>query len=196
MVASLAMAVLGMLAITSEHATGMIRATYAAIPDRRRVLAAKAAVVGAVALVTGQVTVLGTAALEKLIVAGRPIRGQSAQSIAEQLPHILAMGLMVAVFALFGLGLGAILRSTPGALSTLAGLWYVLPIVVNNLPEPWHEWVGSVLPGALAGQLAGTGNPNSVYGSSLPPAAALAVMAAYAVVPLAVAVHLDRRRDT
>lgn len=54
----IAVAVLAVLAITSEYGTRMIRTTFAANPRRRVVLASKAVVVGGVALVVG----LGTSA--------------------------------------------------------------------------------------------------------------------------------------
>jgi len=59
-----------------------------------------------------------------------------------------------------------------------------------------HQRVARVAgAGALAGQLAGTGNINSVFGAVLPPAAALAAMLAYAIIPLAIAAITIERRD-
>jgi ABC-2 type transport system permease protein len=53
-IAQLAFGVLGVLAISSEHTTGLIRTTFAALPRRRAVLAAKAAVAGALTLAAGK----------------------------------------------------------------------------------------------------------------------------------------------
>ena len=73
-------------------------------------------------------------------------------------------------------------------------LWYIVPLVTRFAPPPISDWLGSLVPGALAGQLAGTGNVNSVFGAVLPPTAALMVMLAYALIPLAIAkITVDRR---
>jgi ABC-2 type transport system permease protein len=51
------------------------------------------------------------------------------------------------------------------------------------------------VPGALAGQLAGTGNENSVFGALLAPWQAALVMLTYAVVPLVLGAAALTRRD-
>ena len=193
--ASLCLAVLGVLAFSGEQGTGMIRTTFTVLPSRGRVLAAKAGVVAAFAACTGLAAVLATYAAGRLFIGDRPIRGQSAEALSRQLPHFLAMSLSITMFALLGLCLAVITRSAVAAIATLVAVWYVLPIVGYNLPAPWGDRVGSILPGSLAGQLAGTGNPDLVAGALLPPLAALAVMAAYVAVPYGVAAVLLARRD-
>ncbi|MGI5153699.1 ABC transporter permease [Microbispora sp. CA-102843] len=195
MLASLCLAVLGVLAFSGEYGTGMIRATFTVLPSRGRVLAAKTGVVAVVAFCTGLAAVLATYAAGRLVIGDRPIRGQSAEALSGQMPLFLAMSLSIAMFALLGLCLTAITRSAVAAIAVLVAVWYVLPIVGYNLPAPWDERIGSILPGALAGQLAGTGNPQSVGGALLSPLAALAVMAAYVAVPYGVAAVLLARRD-
>ncbi len=90
-VASLAMAVLGVLTITGEYGTGMIRTTFAAMPARSVVLTAKAGVVAAVSYVSGLAAVVATFAVSRLIIGDRPIPGQSAEPFADRLPLFLAM---------------------------------------------------------------------------------------------------------
>lgn len=194
-VAQLCLAVLGVLVITSEYATGAIRATLTVLPRRTAVLAAKAAVVGLTGLTTGVGATMTTFVASRLIIGDRPIRGQPTGGVAGELPSLLAMGVSVMMFGLLGLGLGAIMRSALAAIPTLVALWYIVPIAVYQLPAPWADRIGSFLPGGLAGQLAGTGNENSVAGDWLPPSGALAVMIGYMLVPLAVAAVLLVRRD-
>lgn len=191
-VAYLVMGILGVLTITSEYATGMIAATLTAVPRRRRVLLAKAVVVGAVALAAGQAAGFGSFAASRLIIGGRPIQGQEAHP-----GQVVVLGVLVMVFALVGLAVGELLRSTAGAIAVLAGLWYGLPVLLQALPSPWDRRVGSVMPAALADEIAGTGGGgrHSIYGTSLPPVAALIVLVAYAVVPLGAAVLAMERRD-
>ncbi|WP_055480266.1 ABC transporter permease subunit [Sphaerimonospora mesophila] len=194
-VASLAMAVLGVLTITGEYGTGMIRTTFAAMPARGVVLTAKAGVVAAVSYISGLAAVVATFAVSRLIIGDRPIPGQSAEPFADRLPLFLAMALSITMFALIGLFLGTLTRSAAGSIAILVAVWYLIPIVVNHLPAPWHERIGSLVPSALTGQLAGTGNPDSVYGSLLSPPVALAVMAAYVAVPYGLAALRVTRRD-
>jgi ABC-2 type transport system permease protein len=188
-VAGLCFAVLGVLAITSEYSTGMIGTTFAAVPRRRAVLSAKAVVIAATALVLGQASVLTTYLITRIIIGG------SLPAVSGELPALLAMGLSVTMYALIGLGLATIMRSAAGAIANFVGLWYILPIVAGNLPAPWGERISSFLPGALAGQLAGAGNDQSVFGSLLPPPGALAAMLGYVAVPLGVAAVVLTRRD-
>jgi hypothetical protein len=66
---------------------------------------------------------------------------------------------------------------------------------VWHLPDPVGGWASSLVLDALPQQVVGFHNQHSVYGDALPAPAALAVLAGYAVVPLAVAAVLFRRRD-
>ncbi len=193
--ASLCLAVLGVLTVTSEYGTGMIRTTFTVMPHRSVVLAAKALVVAPVAFVTGEVAVFVTFATSRLIIGGRRIPGNG-YPLTEAWPTLLAAGVSVTMFALIGFGLAAALRSAVAAVAVLLTLWYGLPIVSMNLPAPWNDHVGSLLPGALGTQLAGgriLQHPDQHL--LLPPLVALVVMAGYAVVPVAVAVALTTRRD-
>ncbi|HKA96000.1 MAG TPA: ABC transporter permease, partial [Streptosporangiaceae bacterium] len=110
--AQIAVGVLGVLLITSEYATGLIRTTLAAVPRRLPVLWGKAAL-----LVAATVAVSLPAALVTFV-AGQSILGR--QHLAISLSHpgvaraVLGSALYLAVAALLGLGLGALLRSTAG----------------------------------------------------------------------------------
>ena len=68
----LLMAALGVLTITSEFSSGMIRATFAAAPSRPLVLAAKAAVLGAAARSRGEVVAFAGFLAGQAAVAARP----------------------------------------------------------------------------------------------------------------------------
>lgn len=194
-VAQLCLAVLGALAITAEYGSGAIATTLVAVPQRVRVLAAKAVVVAALAWAAGTAAVFATFAANRLIVGDRPIRGQPDGPVAGELPALLADGAAVVMFALLGLALGTIMRSAVAAIATLAALWYVLPILTNLLPGGAGDWLGSLLPGGLAGQLAGGGGEGTVFGGMLSPAAAGVVMVLYAAVPLAAAGVVFTRRE-
>jgi hypothetical protein len=110
--------VVGVLAMTSEYTSGTIRATFAAAPRRLRVLAAKAAVVGAVALITGE-----AAAFLSFFACCMALRhGITAPALSQPgvLRAIVLTGASLSLIGLFGLGLGAIIRHTAAAITVVA----------------------------------------------------------------------------
>ncbi|MCK2219781.1 ABC transporter permease subunit [Actinomadura sp. ATCC 31491] len=193
-VPQLCLGILGTLAVTSEYVTGLIRTSLTIVPRRWPVLAAKAAIIGTLGLVVGLVTVFGAYAVSRVVLGDR-FSGAYTVAFLDKLPILTVISLTVPVFALLGLGLGALLRSAAGAIAAIAGLVYVVPIIIGNIPEPWSERLGSIMIGALPHQIIGDGNASSVYGSLLSPAAATAVLVAYAALPLLAAVWTMRRRD-
>ncbi|MEV4357072.1 ABC transporter permease subunit [Nonomuraea sp. NPDC049625] len=193
-VPQLCMGILGTLAITSEYVTGLIRTSLTIVPRRWPVLVAKSAIVGTLGLIIGLVTVFGTYFVTRWVIGDR-FSGAYTDAFMDRLPLLTAISLTVPTFALLGLGLGALFRSTAASIATLAGLVYVIPIIIGNIPEPWSERLGSVMIGALPREITGELITTSVYGSLLSPVAAAAVLVAYAACPLAVALRLVGRRD-
>ena len=142
--AQLAIGVLGVLLITGEYATGMIRATFAAVPARLPVLWAKAAVFAAVTLVLMVPTVLGAFLIGQSILASKHL--QTNLSSPGVLRAVIGAALFLTVVGLLGIGLGALLRNTAGGISTLFGLLFVLPIIVRFLPSSWSDPINKYLP--------------------------------------------------
>src|ERR1017187_3841164 len=111
--------VLGVLVMTSEYSSGTIRATLAAIPGRPLLLAAKAAVFGAVALAAGEV-----AAFVSFFAGGATLpHGIPAPALGQPgvLRAVLLSGTSFCLIGLLGLGLGAIIRHPPAAIGVLVG---------------------------------------------------------------------------
>jgi ABC-2 type transport system permease protein len=130
----LAFGVLGVLAISTEYGTGMIRATFTAVPRRGTVYAAKALVVGALALVLGELLVFATFFLGQLMLSGDHLE----VSLADPgvLRTLASAGLYLFVVTMVGFGLGAIIRYSTGAVAALFGLiWLVYP--VGRALESW-----------------------------------------------------------
>ncbi|MFC7380606.1 ABC transporter permease subunit [Sphaerisporangium rhizosphaerae] len=190
----LCLGILGVLSITSEYTTGTIRATMMAVPRRWPVVAGKAALLAGLAAVTGPLVVFGTYFACRSLIGGR-FNGVYLTPLAHRLPVLIVTGLSVVVFALVGLGLATVLRSTAGSIVILIGLVYVIPIVAINLPAPWDARLGSVLLTNLPREITGTLDANTVFDTLLSPVAAAAVMLAYALLPLAAGALLVRRRD-
>jgi hypothetical protein len=149
--AQLAIGVLGVLTMTGEYATGMIRATFGAVPTRLPVLWAKLAVYGVVAYVLMQVAAFAA------FFATQPIFHQHNVDTTLGAPHVLRAVLGAAAYltliGLMGVSIGSILRSTAGAISALAGLLFVLPVLSNILPQSWQDHFTQYLPTSLGDSL-------------------------------------------
>jgi ABC-2 type transport system permease protein len=132
-ISQIAVVALAVQAVTMEYATGMIRTTFLATPGRGRVLAAKAIVLGAVTLVVGLAASVASFLVGQPILAGNGFVA-TPLSHGAALRSVVGSGLYLAVLALFGLGVGTILRRPAGAVSTMIGLLFGPLIVAMFLP--------------------------------------------------------------
>ncbi|HEY2288499.1 MAG TPA: ABC transporter permease [Streptosporangiaceae bacterium] len=138
-------AILGVLAVSAEYGTGMIRVTLAAVPRRTLVLAAKAAVVAGLALAAGVVAVLGCLLAGRLILPGHgliPARGYPALTLAGGPAPRAAAGtvLYLVLIALLSLGVAAMVRDSAAAIGVVLGLLYVFPILSQVAGSPgWRR---------------------------------------------------------
>jgi ABC-2 type transport system permease protein len=187
--AQLTMGVLGALCITSEFGSGLIRATFAATPRRGAVIAAKLVVIGTVALVFGQILVVGCFLGTQAVLAPAQV---GLSITAEGVPGALfGAGFYLAVVTLVGLGIGAIVRHTAAAIATIVAVFFLIPQVAGVLPRPWNIYVADLMPSTAAQQIS-TLSPNA---DLLSVGHAYAMLAGFAVlVPVAGALLL-RRRD-
>jgi ABC-2 type transport system permease protein len=188
--AQLAIGVLGVLVITAEYSTGMIRASFSAVPKRLPVLWGKALVFGAVAFA------ISLPAVFIVFFAGQSILSGQHINIAISHPGVVralfGAPLYLMVMGLFGLGLGAIIRNTAGGISALAGIVFVLPPIIGLFPSSFSNSVDPYLP-SNAGGAVWTINPDP---NTLAPWAGFAVFCAYTAAAIAVAAVLTLRRDT
>lgn len=185
--AQLAVGVLGVLVISGEYATGMIRATMAAAPRRLPVLAAKAIVYGLT------VFVLMLPAAFAAFFIGHAILQPHHQAVAFAshgvVRALVGAALYLTVVGLFGLALGAIVRNTAGGIALFAGIMFVLPPLMNVLPTSWNNAASPYLP-LQAGE-----RVLQLQGGTLSPWQGFAVLCGYAVAAFAIAAVLLRRRD-
>jgi ABC-2 type transport system permease protein len=186
--AVLAIGVLGVLAFSSEYATGLIRTTFAAVPQRRAVLAAKAAVTGAVALLAGELISFTSFFLVQVILSGHHLGVSLSHPGAAG--AVAAEGILLFVCAMVGLGLGALIRHTAGAVAGLVGLIY-LPAILGLLPAPWNDRIGRFTLFYAAQQVA-TLHPRAAL---LSPAASMLVLIAWPAAALLAAAFLITRVD-
>ena len=189
----LVIAVLGALTITSEYSTGMIRTSLTAMPRRGTVYAAKAAVFGAVALVVSLVTSFLAFFVGQAILHGTVHATLSQQDV---LRAIVGSALFVTVVGLIAFGVGAIIRHSAGAITTVIGMMFIIPIIVQVLPQTWRYDLIRFLPDSAGRVISITVMPSGgeVYHmwSAWPQ---FAVTAVYAVVLLAIGAYLFRKRD-
>ncbi|BCY12905.1 ABC transporter permease subunit [Actinoplanes sp. L3-i22] len=128
--AQLLLGALGVLAVTGEYSTGMIRSTFAAVPRRRTVLTAKAVVGGGAALATGLLASFAGYLGGQLAIRGTAIPAASLGDPAILRP-VLLTGVYLGATALIGVGVGTVLRHSGAAIGTLFGLTFVPMIVVG-----------------------------------------------------------------
>ncbi|MCU1678138.1 MAG: putative transporter transrane protein [Frankiales bacterium] len=187
--AQLAIGVLGVLLISGEYSTGMIRSTMAAVPRRLPALWGKLAVFVALTYVTMQIATLAAFAL------GQRLLRSTGASVRIGDPEILralvGAALYLTVVGILGMGLGALLRHSAGAISVLVGVLLVLPIIVAFLPGDLQTSVRKFLPGEAGQQvLMVVRDP-----AQLMPWTGFALFLGYALAVIAVAAVLLKRRD-
>ena len=119
----LALGALGVLAISTEYSSGLIRATFAAVPRRGLVFAAKAALLGGFALVLGETCAFAAFLLSQVILSSAHIGvGLGTPGV---LRAVMGAGLYLAAVTMIGFGIGALLRHTAGALAALFALLFL-----------------------------------------------------------------------
>lgn len=194
--AQVVVAVLGVLTITGEHSTGMIRSTLAAVPTRLPALGAKALLIAVLGFV------LGVVGVSLAYLFSYPLLGSAgAPDLAD--PEVQRIfwgtGLYLAGVGLLGLGVGAILRHTAGAVTLVLGvllmlssLWQLFMMTADVFTRAYPY-----LPSTAGERIATPQTTDAVMGGPemLSPWAGFAVFMVYVVITLAVAAVLLRRRD-
>ncbi len=193
--AQLVVSVLGVLAITGEYTTGMIRSTLAAVPRRLPALWAKAMVLFVVVLVVSVVAVAlsWVAALPFLNNLGIEVDlGNS-----DHLRVLAGTPLYLATIAVFAFAIGALVRHSAGALAIVLGLLLVIETVFSAIPLRFFEVISPYLPSTAGSRILTDGEllGPSMGGVDLTPWQGYGVLVAWVVLLLAAAAVLLRRRD-
>jgi len=191
-------AILGVLMISNEYNSGMIRITLAAMPNRLAVLAAKAILLAALVLVASAVAVFGCVLAGHLILPGHGFttaRGFHPVwlSYGPTLRAACGSALYLGLIALLSLGVAAIVRDTAVAIGVVLALLYLSPIVLGFIGNPhWQHRLERWTP-AIAGLTiqATTG----LRGLAISPWGGLGVLGIWAAVALVVGALALRLRD-
>lgn len=187
-IAQLAVGVLGVLLITGEYATGMIRASLTVVPKRLPVLWGKLVVFGTV---IGIASIISTFAA---FFAGQALLSSQHIQVSISSPHALRMVIGAAAYMLIvgiiGLSLGAIMRNTAAGISSLVALFFVIPPIMNLLPSSWADHIGPYLPSNAGAAF--WGHPDGAHLSAL---TGFIVLCVWAVVAIVLAALRLTRRD-
>jgi ABC-2 type transport system permease protein len=189
-IAQLAIGILGVLVISAEYSTGMIRATFTAVPKRLPVLWAKAVVFGLVTFALMLPSVLiAFFASQSILSRHHASYSWSHPGVARA---VIGAALYLTVVAVMTLGLGTILRSTAGGIATFAAVFFVIPPLMNVLPTSWNDAITPYLPGNAGRSIISITHD----AHALAPWTGFALFCGYAALALVVAAVLLVRRDT
>jgi hypothetical protein len=189
-IAQLAIAVLGVLLISAEYSTGSIRSTFTAVPTRLPVLWAKLIDYAIVSFLLVLPAVLISFFATQAILDRHHIL-QTSFTAPGVTRSVIGGALYVMLVGIFALGLGAIVRNTAGGIATFAGIFFVLPPLMNVLPLSWNHAISQYLPLEAGSQLF-----TLHHGAhTLRPLTGGLVLAAYCAAAIVIAAVLLVRRD-
>jgi ABC-type transport system involved in multi-copper enzyme maturation permease subunit len=190
-ISQLAIAVLGVLVITGEYSTGMIRATFSAVPRRLPVLWGKSLVYALVVLVLMLPSVTIAFFGSQAILGSNNILQISFEhsGVARA---VLGGAVYLTLVGVFALALGAITRNTAAGIGAFAAVFFVIPPLLNILPSSWNDAINPWLPSESGRSIFSLTHDTH----SLSPGPGLALFAGYTAAALTLAAVLLRRRDT
>ncbi|UGQ10398.1 ABC transporter permease [Yinghuangia sp. ASG 101] len=178
-----AVAAFAVLAVAGEYGTGMVRVTLTAIPDRLRVLAAKASVVGAVTAGAALVAIAGSVLVGQFLLAGNgftrangyaPLSftdGPTARAVFGSVAYLV-------LIALLSVGVAFLVRDTAGAVGGVLALLYAFPIAASLVSDDtWKEWLTRSAPASAGLAIQSTRDLDQL---AIGPWAGLGVLALYA----------------
>jgi ABC-type transport system involved in multi-copper enzyme maturation permease subunit len=188
--AVVAFGVLGVLLMSSEYSTGMIRSSLTAVPRRLAVLWAKLAVFAAAVFTVSLIASFVSFFIGQALLNGHHL-GVSITA-PDALRSVIGAALYVTVAGMIGVALGALLRNTAAGIATFAGVFFVLPPIAGLLPASISDNLTQFLPsnagGVLYGGAMGVQNP-------LSPWTGFALLCGYTVILIAAGAWRLRRSD-
>ena len=188
-IAQVAVAVLGVLCISSEYSSGMIRTSLIAVPKRGRVLAAKSLVFAVATFVVGEAICFAAFFVGQAFISGHaPHAALGDPGVARA---VAGGGLYLAVLAVLSVAAGTLLRHPAAAIACMIAVPFVLPGIAQALPDSWRNLVTEFWPTQAGSQL------TSVYHSAhtLQPWLGFGVMCLFVAIVYAIAWTLLDRRD-
>lgn len=190
MLLMLALSAIGATVVVGEYRTGLIRTTFAAVPARRSVMAAKVCVVAAVTTVFGAVVSVASFGLTQAVLSGRDAGVAFGHPGALRL--VVASALLAPVSALVGLALGAVLRHSAPTMTANVVVLLLLSLIFSA-DRHWAAVVDHALPAGAWNRLTAVGHQPVAHPWTA--GGAWTVYAVWAVAAAVVAVASVRRHD-
>ena len=140
-----AVALLAVVAVTNEYGTGLIHVTVASCPRRPLIVAAKATTIAGLVVVAGAIGSFGSLVVARAVLPGNGFtaaKGYTLPSFVDEPTLRAAAGtaLYLGLIALFGAGVGLLVRDTAWSITIVLGLLYLSPILITFLTSPrWRE---------------------------------------------------------
>ncbi len=186
----LAICVLGVLTMTSEYSTGVIRASLLAVPKRLPILVAKCLVFAAVVFVFAEIVAFCSFFIGKALV--HPVATISL-SQPDVTRAVIGAGLYLTVLGLYALAIGTLVRHTAGAIAIVIGLVLVVPPLLSLLDSYWwgnhiHAWFPTVAGGYITAV-------HQASGELLSPWQGFGVFCGWTALLLVIGAYLLERRD-
>lgn len=191
LITQLVLGVLGVLMFTGEYGSGMIRISMSVVPRRLMLLWAKLSVLSVMVLPLTVVSSVVAFVLGELVWQSHPGLKHVGFGDPQVTRIVIGSGIVVAVTALCGFGLGAIIRSTAGSIGTLVGIFFVLPLVAEAALPRHLAALARFLPSNAGDAVWG----GTIGPRSMAPGTGFALLCGYAAVLLAVAAWRLRRGD-
>ena len=192
-IGQLLIGVLGVLAISSEYSTGMIRTSLTTNPHRRVMITAKAVAFTVVAFVASLITSLAAFFLGQAIMSSHHI--STTIGSPGVLRAVIGGALFLTACGVLAFGLGLLLRHTAAGIGSMVGLLFVVTVLVNFLPQGWQNHVDKWVPALAGGMLwqvaAQPPGSTPMFG----PWPSFAVLCGWAALALVPALLLFRKRD-
>ena len=188
--AVVAFGVLGVLVMSGEYSTGMIRSSLTAVPRRLPVLWGKMAVFAGTVFGLSLIASLLSFFLGQALLSGHHL--SVALTAPGALRSVIGAALYVTVAGLIGVALGALFRNTAAGISTFVGVFFVIPPLTELLPASVGNHVTPYLP-SNAGEVLWGGTHGVT--NALSPWTGFALLCGYAVVLIGAAAWRLRRAD-
>lgn len=185
---------LGAITVFGEYTTGLIRTTFAAVPDRRGVIAAKVVLVGGITALAGIVVSVVSFLAVNAMLASRHL----GLSLTDEgcLRAVLGYAAIVPVCALIGMALGALLRHATASIVSLVMLMFILPMMFGGDRYRWLKEIGTHLPLSTVQRLTIRPGSTATMGKYAPSVLdSWITMAVWGVAAVVVTVVMVRRRD-
>jgi ABC-2 type transport system permease protein len=188
--AQLAIGVLGVLLVTGEYSTGMIKASMTVVPRRLPVLWAKLAVFTGAVFSMSLITSFISFFLGQALLSSQHLNVSISSPGA--LRSVIGAALYVTVAGMIGVALGTILRSTAAGISTFVGVFFVIPPLTELLPSSVKDNLTQYLPSNAGSVL--FGGTRDLH-NALSPWTGFGLLCVYAVVMIAIAARRLLRSD-